>query len=129
MTIMTNMEKVAEILGLKVNDIFYIVGKSGSYVITQNGLKQFVNDIQVDVQDDTLGLLLLGKLEIDQRYWPKKGSNYYVPGLQGVEQYTWHNNDMDRYYFDNYLVCENYDTAKKLLTKFLVVAKEFANEN
>ena len=59
---MTNMEKVAEILGLKVNDIFYIVGKSGSYVITQNGLKQFVNDIQVDVQDDTLGLLLLGKL-------------------------------------------------------------------
>ena len=126
---MTNMEMVAEALGVKLNDTFYIVGNTGSYVITQNGLKQFVNDIQVAIQDDTLELLLLGKLKIDQRYYPKRGANYYVPGLQGVEQYTWHNNEMDRYYFDNYLVCENYDTAKKLFTKFLVVAKEFANEN
>ena len=124
---MTNMETVAEAIGVILGDDFYIVGQPYSYLLTQQGLFKVVEGMQTKIEDDTLELLLLGKLEVDQRFLPKKGVTYFVPKLTGVEGMPWQNSELDRYYFDHFLVYETYDEAKALWDIILKEAEDYRN--
>ena len=124
---MTNMETVAEAIGVILGDDFYIVGQPYSYLLTQQGLFKVVEGMQTKIEDDTLELLLLGKLEVDQRFLPKMGVAYFVPKLTGVESIPWQNSELDRYYFDHFLVYETYDEAKALWDIILKEAEDYRN--
>lgn len=124
-----SMEKTAEILEVQLGKAFYIKGRANAYMLTKAGIYKIVNDISTKLNDDTLELLLLGKLEIDDRYLPYKDEEYFIPSLFGAESRHWKNNDEDRYYFDHYLVCQTFAEASELWTDFMEIAKEKKDAN
>lgn len=124
-----NMAQIADMLGVTLGKEFYIVGRTYSYLLTNNGLYKVVGGMQSKLNNDTLEHLLLGKLEIDSRFLPSKNESYYVPFFTGTEVRHWENSDEDRYFYDNYLVYATYEKAEEVKQLILRTVKEYNDAN
>lgn len=73
---MNQMKEVAKLLGVELNEEFYIEGYICLYKVGNEGLMYLSNKEWHIVRDSTLMLLLLGRLEIEKPILDKKEKEY-----------------------------------------------------
>ena len=95
---MSYMKQVAEILGVQLNEVFYIEEISGGFVLTDNGLfHEKDNRQQYSVLTKLLVELLTGIYTIEKRPWkPEKRQIYWCVSNNGLINYhRWYNDEID----------------------------------
>lgn len=78
---MNHMEKVAEMLGVKLGERFRV--RDREYLIDRHGLNRYYPGCDMGFPDDALlSALIRGELNIKKLPWkPQKGDRYYVASI------------------------------------------------
>ena len=124
-----NMDKVADILGVQLNEIFHIVGHGNKqYLLSKYGyLCKIEGGIELPVYDG-LGKLIIGMYEIVERpSTPARGSFYYTPDFGYKELFRpgiWANEPQQLEAYKNGVICKTPDEAIEMAKKMLGAIKE-----
>ena len=124
-----NMDKVADILGVQLGEIFHIVGHGNKqYLLSKYGyLCKIEGGIELPVYDG-LGKLIIGMYEIAEKpRTPARGSFYYTPDFGYKELFRpgiWAFEPQQLEAYKNGVVCKTPDEAIEMAKKMLVVIKE-----
>lgn len=124
-----NMDKVADILGVQLGEIFHIVGHGNKqYLLSKYGyLCKIEGGIELPVYDG-LGKLIIGMYEIVERpSTPARGSFFYTPDFGCKELFKpsiWANEPQQLEAYKNGVVCKTPDEAIEMAKKMLGVIKE-----
>ena len=125
-----NMDKVADILGVQLNEIFHIVGHGNKqYLLSKFGYLCKVEEggIKLPVNDG-LGKLIIGMYEIVEKpSTPARGSFYYTPDFGCKELFKpsiWANEPQQLEAYKNGVVCRTPDEAIEMAKKMLGVIKD-----
>ena len=134
------MAEVAKLLGVELNEVFFVKGCSGCYTyysktylkFTESGLKDSVNRTSWHSAAAWVWKsLITGALKINKLPWkPSRDDAYYMPSVTSIDKYiklfwTGSKNDEDSY--QQGLVFRTEKEAVKLAEEMLDVArKKFA---
>ena len=134
------MAEVAKLLGVELNEVFFVKGCSGCYTyysktylkFTESGLKDSVNRTSWHSAAAWVWKsLITGALKINKLPWkPSRDDAYYVPSVRSIDKYiklfwTGSKNDEDSY--QQGLVFRTEKEAVELAEEMLDVArKKFA---
>ena len=124
-----NMDKVADILGVQLGEIFHIVGHGNKqYLLSKYGyLCKIEGGIELPVYDG-LGKLIIGMYEIAEKpRTPARGSFYYTPDFGYKELFRpgiWVFEPQQLEAYKNGVVCKTPDEAIEMAKKMLRVIKE-----
>ena len=125
-----NMDKVADILGVQLNEIFHIVGHGNKqYLLSKFGYLCKVEEggIKLPVNDG-LGKLIIGMYEIVEKpSTPARGSFYYTPDFGCKELFKpsiWANEPQQLEAYKNGVVCRTPDEAIEMAKKMLGTIEE-----
>lgn len=123
------MDKVADILGVQLNEIFHIVGHGNKqYLLSEFGYLCKVEDgVELPV-DDGLDKLIIGVYVIAGKpSTPPRGSFFYTPYFgckELVKPSIWANEPQQLEAYKNGIVCKTPDEAIEMAKKMLGVIKE-----
>ena len=126
------MKQVAGLLGVQLDEPFYIFGWDKEYVITEDGL-ELLNECDLD-EDGLqvpsfafiLNQLLTGKLVVSWK--PKVGEIYYYPHFTRETGYAheyWHNHPVDKLIQNNVGVYQDPIDAMRKSLEYRWITKEF----
>lgn len=124
-----NMDKVADILGVQLNEIFHIVGHGNTqYLLSKSGyLCKIDEGIEFPVYDG-LDKLIIGMYEIAEKpRTPARGSFIYTPDFGCKELFKpsiWANEPRQLEAYRNGVVCRTPDEAIEMAKKMLGLIKE-----
>ena len=123
-----NMDKVADILGVQLNEIFHIAGHGNKqYLLSKYGyLCKIEGGIELPVYDG-LGKLIIGMYEIAEKpRTPARGSFYYTPDFGYKELFRpgiWASELQQLEAYKNGVICKTPDEAIEMAKKMLGVIK------
>lgn len=118
------MDKVADILGVQLNEIFHIVGHGNEqYLLSKFGHLCRVKDgVELPV-DGGLDKLIIGMYEIVEKpRTPARGSFFYTPDFECKELFKpsiWANEPQQLEAYKNGVVCKTPDEAIEMAKKML----------
>lgn len=119
------MDKVADILGVKLNEIFHIVGHGNKqYLLSKFGYLCKVEEGGIEFPvDDGLDKLIIGMYEIVEKpRTPARGSFFYTPDFECKELFKpsiWVNEPRQLEAYKNGVVCKTPDDAIEMAKKML----------
>ncbi len=135
-----HMKKVAQMLGVELNEVFRIDGNGHYFRLTDIGLEVSVGMDLAELKhtawfsEDSCMLsgLLTGELKIKKLPWkPSHGDEYWIPITNQVAVSAvwsrWSNSDNDNYRYEHGLICRTKEEAEKLAKNLLVQIKELRN--
>lgn len=111
------LDKVAEILGVKLDRKFKLKGKPDSYLLKEDGLYKYEGTKLIPVGTNFLLDILMGRYEVVTPWKPKNGESYFVPTIPR-QDYIY----MKQYYDDG-LVCKTREEASILYDKLISHAR------
>ena len=124
------MDKVADILGVQLDEIFHIVGHGNKqYLLSKSGYLCKIEEggIEFPVYDG-LDKLIIGMYEIVEKpSTPARGSFYYTPDFGCKELFKpsiWANEPQQLEAYKNGVVCRTPDEAIEMAKKMLGAIKE-----
>ena len=124
------MDKVANILGVQLDEIFHIVGHGNKqYLFSKSGYLCKIEEggIEFPVYDG-LDKLIIGMYEIAEKpSTPARGSFYYTPDFGCKELFKpsiWANEPQQLEAYKNGVVCRTPDEAIEMAKKMLVAIQE-----
>lgn len=119
------MDKVADILGVRLNEIFHIVGHGNKqYLLSKFGCLCKVEEGGIELPvDDGLDKLIIGMYEIVEKpSTPARGSFFYTPDFGCKELFRpsiWANESQQLEAYKNGVVCKTPDEAIEMAKKML----------
>ena len=134
------MAEVAKLLGVELNEVFFVKGCSGCYTyysktylkFTESGLKDSVNRTSWHSAAAWVWKsLITGALKINKLPWkPSRGDVYYIPSVTSIGKYIklfWTDSRNDEGSYQQGLVLRTKKEAIELAEEMLDVArKKFA---
>ena len=124
------MDKVADILGVQLDEIFHIVGHGNTqYLLSKSGYLCKIEEggIEFPVYDG-LDKLIIGMYEIAEKpRTPARGSFYYTPDFSCPELFRpgiWSHEPPEIEAYKNGVIFKTPDEAIEMAKKMLAVAKE-----
>ena len=134
------MAEVAKLLGVELNEVFFVKGCSGCYTyysktylkFTESGLKDSVNRTSWHSAAAWVWKsLITGALKINKLPWkPSHDDAYYMPSVTSIDKYIklfWTGSRNDEYSYQQGLVFRTEKEAVELAEEMLDVArKKFA---
>lgn len=132
-----HMDKVAEMLGLKLGETFKITKdnaeKQQYFRLTKEGVIVSVDGVYWTDSTTTIALedILVGRAEVVALPWkPKMEEKYYVPNIfdwDYYKYYLWFNDKRDEEIYKRGLVFKTKEEAIEMSKKMLAMAKERGN--
>ena len=138
------MAEVAKLLGVELNEVFFVKGCSGCYTyysktylkFTESGLKDSVNRTSWHSAAAWVWKsLITGALKINKLPWkPSRGDVYYIPSVTSIGKYIkifWIGSKNDEDFYQQGLVLRTEKEAVELAEEMLDVARKkfgMANE-
>ena len=119
------MDKVADILGVQLGEIFHIVGHGNKqYLLSKYGYLCKVEEGGIEFPvNDGLDKLIIGMYEIAEKpRTPARGSFYYTPDFGYKELFRpgiWANEPQQLEAYKNGVVCRTPDEAIEMAKKML----------
>ena len=120
-----NMDRVADILGVQLNEIFHIVGHGNTqYLLSRFGYLCKVEEGGIEFPvNDGLDKLIIGMYEIAEKpRTPARGSFFYTPDFGCKELFKpsiWANEPQQLEAYKNGVVCRTPDEAIEMAKKML----------
>ncbi len=131
------MAEVAKLLGVELDEVFFLKGRSGCYTyysktylkFTESGLKESVNRISWHSAAAWVWKgLITGALKITKLPWrPSRGDAYYMPSTASIGKYIklfWTGSKADKSSYQQGLIFRTEKEAVELAEEMLDVARK-----
>jgi len=135
---MAKVEKIAELLGVEVNENFTVINEYGEVVFHKAYIGTTGLAVNGARQDEALGMLLHGLYKIIKLPWvPKNHEYYYLVDITGIEDRhrgdcnSW-DEDQDKFNkhaLKNKMVCKTKEEAIERANKILELWKDYCEKN
>lgn len=128
------MKKIADGLGVRLNEVFRINTDSDYYRITEDRLEVDASDSSNGIHDwkpasdQMLLLLVLGRLEIIKLRWkPEYGENYFIPDISSYSNISiarWYDTDGNEMHYRRGIVYKTREEAVRAAEKMLAALRQ-----
>lgn len=129
------MKKIADGLGVRLNEVFRINTDSDYYRITEDRLEVDASDDSSAVihdwkpaSDQMLLLLVLGRLEIIKLRWkPEYGEDYFIPDISSYSNISiarWYDTDGNEMHYRRGIVYKTREEAVRAAEKMLAALRQ-----
>ncbi len=112
------MKKVADLLGVKLDEAFTIKELKGEYLLCSEALYAISEDGKLIIDDKTLRKLLVGECTVDWK--PQLDEEYYIPDFAvGYCRRRWLDKPIDKELYNEGLVCKTLEGVEQLKERLL----------